>query len=294
MNPIFSHLIATELHLPEPRTANVLKLLAEGCTLPFISRYRKEQTGAMDEVQIAAIQDSLEKLTEIEKRKTTVVNTIAEQGKLTPELRKRIEACWNATLLEDLYMPYKPKRRTRAEIARGKGLEALATFLLMQTAQPVESHAARFVDKGKGVGNTAEAIAGACDIIAEKVSEDERARNAVRNVFGRDAVISARVIKGKEAEAQKFRDYFDFSQPLKRCPSHRLLAIRRGEAEGFLKVSIGADDKRCGERLQKLFVRNGTPSALRCSFLAGTASMRLPLCRGDGWHSSRQAAFRRK
>jgi len=275
MNPIFSHLIAAELHLPEPQTANVLKLLAEGCTLPFISRYRKEQTGAMDEVQIAAIQDSLEKLTEIEKRKTTVVNTITEQGKLTPELRKRIEACWNATLLEDLYMPYKPKRRTRAEIAREKGLEALATFLLMQTAQPVERHAARFVDKGKGVDNAAGAIAGACDIIAEKVSEDERARNAVRNVFGRDAVISAKVIKGKEAEAQKFRDYFDFSQPLKRCPSHRLLAIRRGEAEGFLKVSIDADDERCGERLQKLFVRNGTPSALLVSKAVADGYKRL-------------------
>ncbi len=262
MNSLFPHLIATELHLPETQTANVLKLLADGCTIPFISRYRKELTGAMDEVQIAAIHNVLEKLSEIEKRKTTVINTIAEQGKLTPELRKRIEDCWNATELEDLYMPYKPKRRTRAEIARQKGLEGLATFLLMQTAQSAEDKAARFVDQRKGVNNVEEAIAGACDIIAEMVSEDERARNAVRNNFSHDAVISAKVIKGKESEAQKYRDYFDFSQPLKRCPSHRLLAIRRGEAEGFLKVSISADDERCGERLHRLFVRNGTPSAI--------------------------------
>lgn len=262
MNLLFPHLIATELHLPETQTANVLKLLADGCTIPFISRYRKEQTGAMDEVQIAAIHDALEKLTEIEKRKTTVINTIAEQGKLTPELQKRIGECWNATELEDLYMPYKPKRRTRAEIARQKGLEGLATFLLMQTAQSAEEKAARFVDQRKGVNSTEEAIAGACDIIAEMVSEDERARNAVRNNFSHDAVISAKVIKGKEDEAQKYSDYFDFSQSLKRCPSHRLLAIRRGEAEGFLKVSISADDERCGERLHRLFVRNGTPSAI--------------------------------
>lgn len=262
MNPHFPHLISSELHLPENYTANVLKLLADGCTIPFISRYRKEQTGAMDEVQIAAIHDAFEKLSEIEKRKTTVINTIAEQGKLTPELQKRIEDCWDAALLEDIYMPYKPKRRTRAEIARSKGLEALATFLLMQTPQPVESKAARFVDPGKGVDNETEAIAGACDIIAEMVSEDERARNAVRNNFAHDAIISAKVIKGKEEEAQKYRDYFDFSQPLKRCPSHRLLAIRRGETEGFLKVSISADDERCGERLHRLFVRNGTPSGI--------------------------------
>lgn len=262
MNPLFPHLIATELHLPETQTANVLKLLADGCTIPFISRYRKELTGAMDEVQIAAIHNVLEKLSEIEKRKTTVINTIAEQGNLTPELRKRIEDCWNATELEDLYMPYKPKRRTRAEIARQKGLEGLATFLLMQTAQSAEEKATRFVNQGKGVNSVEEAIAGACDIIAEMVSEDERARNAVRNNFSHDAVISAKVIKGKESEAQKYRDYFDFSQPLKRCPSHRLLAIRRGEAEGFLKVSISADDERCGERLHRLFVRNGTPSAI--------------------------------
>ncbi len=241
--------------------ANTLKLLGEGCTIPFIARYRKELTGGMDEVKIAALDDALDKLTELEKRRATILNTIEELGKLTPELRQRIEECQDATSLEDLYCPYKPKRRTRAEVAREKGLEPLALFLLMQTPQTPEGKARTFVNPAKGVATADEALKGACDIVAEMVSEDERARSAVRHNFAREAVLTAHVVKGKESEAQKYRDYFDFSQPLKRCPSHRLLAIRRAESEGLLKVSISGDDGRCVERLTQQFVRGKSPAA---------------------------------
>lgn len=259
----FSQMIATALKLPVHRVENTLKLLQGGATIPFISRYRKEATGGFDEVQIGDIHTRYEKLCELAKRKETVLSTIEEQGKLTDTLRERISNCWDATELEDIYLPFKPKRKTRAEAARQKGLEPLAMLLLMQRENNLSARVRQFV-KGD-VKDEEDALKGARDIIAEQVNEDERARNLIRNQFSRQAMITSKVVKGKEKEeaALKYRDYFDFSEPLKKCTSHRLLAIRRGEAEGILKVSITPDDESaCTERLERQYVHgNGECSA---------------------------------
>ncbi|CCZ87501.1 putative uncharacterized protein [Phocaeicola plebeius CAG:211] len=252
----FSQMIAAELKLPAHRIANTLKLLQGGATIPFISRYRKEATGGLDEVQIGDIQTRYEKLCELSKRKETVLSTIEEQGKLTPELKSRISTCWNATELEDIYLPFKPKRKTRAEAARAKGLEPLALLLMMQKENNLAAKVRNFV-KGE-VKDEEDALKGARDILAEQISEDERSRNLMRNQFQRQALIQSKVVKGKEAEeaSAKYRDYFDFCEPLKKCSSHRLLALRRGESEGVLKVTIFPEDEdMCNERLQRLFVR---------------------------------------
>lgn len=252
----FSQMIAAELKLPAHRIANTLKLLQGGATIPFISRYRKEATGGLDEVQIGDIQTRYEKLCELSKRKETVLSTIEEQGKLTPELKVRISACWNTTELEDIYLPFKPKRKTRAEAARAKGLEPLALLLMMQKENNLAAKIRNFV-KGE-VKDEEDALKGARDILAEQISEDERSRNLMRNQFQRQALIQSKVVKGKEAEeaSAKYRDYFDFCEPLKKCSSHRLLALRRGESEGVLKVTIFPEDEdMCNERLQRLFVR---------------------------------------
>lgn len=259
----FSQMIATALKLPVHRVENTLKLLQGGATIPFISRYRKEATGGLDEVQIGDIHTRYEKLCELAKRKETVLSTIEEQGKLTDTLRERISNCWDATELEDIYLPFKPKRKTRAEAARQKGLEPLAMLLLMQRENNLSARVRQFV-KGD-VKDEEDALKGARDIIAEQVNEDERARNLIRNQFSRQAMITSKVVKGKEKEeaALKYRDYFDFSEPLKKCTSHRLLAICRGEAEGILKVSITPDDESvCTERLERQYVHgNGECSA---------------------------------
>lgn len=259
----FSQMIATALKLPVHRVENTLKLLQGGATIPFISRYRKEATGGFDEVQIGDIHTRYEKLCELAKRKETVLSTIEEQGKLTDTLRERISNCWDATELEDIYLPFKPKRKTRAEAARQKGLEPLAMLLLMQRENNLSARVRQFV-KGD-VKDEEDALKGARDIIAEQVNEDERARNLIRNQFSRQAMITSKVVKGKEKEeaALKYRDYFDFSEALKKCTSHRLLAIRRGEAEGILKVSITPDDESaCTERLERQYVHgNGECSA---------------------------------
>lgn len=259
----FSQMIATALKLPVHRVENTLKLLQGGATIPFISRYRKEATGGLDEVQIGDIHTRYEKLCELAKRKETVLSTIEEQGKLTDTLRERISNCWDATELEDIYLPFKPKRKTRAEAARQKGLEPLAMLLLMQRENNLSARVRQFV-KGD-VKDEEDALKGARDIIAEQVNEDERARNLIRNQFSRQAMITSKVVKGKEKEeaALKYRDYFDFSEPLKKCTSHRLLAIRRGEAEGILKISITPDDESaCTERLERQYVHgNGECSA---------------------------------
>ena len=251
---LFSKMIATALGVAVHQVNNTLSLLAGGATIPFISRYRKEATGGLDEVQIGEIKDRNDKLCELSKRKETILSTIDTQGKLTGELRTRIESCWDSTELEDIYLPYKPKRKTRAEAARQKGLEPLATLLMLQRENHLENRLGSFV-KGE-VKDEEDALKGARDIIAEQVSEDERARNQLRNQFSRQAVITSKVIKGKEEEAVKYRDYFDFSEPLKRCTSHRLLAIRRGESEGLLKVTISPDDNECNERLERMYVRS--------------------------------------
>ena len=259
-------MISRFLGIPERQISSTLHLLGEGATIPFISRYRKEATGGLDEVQIEQIKEQHDKLCDIAKRKETILGTITEQGKLTAELEKRINDTWNPTELEDIYLPYKPKRKTRAEVARQKGLEPLATILLLQRENNLSAKAASFV-KGE-VKDVEDALKGARDIIAEQVNEDERARNAVRNQFGRQAEITAKLVKGKEEEAAKYRDYFDFSEPLKRCTSHRLLAIRRAESEGLLKVSINPDDEACIERLERQFVRGNN----ECSRQVGEAT----------------------
>ena len=259
----FSKMIAAAMKLQEHRVENTLKLLQGGATIPFISRYRKEATGGMDEVQISEINDRYEKLCELAKRKETIISTIEEQGKMTADLKNRIDNCWDSTELEDIYLPFKPKRKTRAEAARQKGLEPLAIILMMQRENNLMAKAAQFV-KGE-VKDEEDALKGARDIIAEQINEDERARNQIRNIFTRQAIITAKVVKGKEKEedAAKYRDYFDFSEPLRRCTSHRLLAIRRGEAEGILKVTISPEeDDECTDRLERQFVRgNGECSS---------------------------------
>ena len=262
---IFAKLIADALNIQERAVANTIALIDEGCTIPFISRYRKERTGGLDEVQIAAISDKYEKLHEIQKRKETVVKTITDLGKMTPDLSQRIEACWDATVLEDIYLPYRPKRRTRAQVAREQGLEPLAQLILLQRDRDPERAAERYV-KGD-VKDVQTAIKGAQDIIAETISEDERSRQQIRNAFSRQAIISSTVVKAKADtdEAAKYSDYFNWSEPLKRCSSHRLLAMRRGENEGILRISISPDDDEATERLKRHYVYGNTPCGLLVS-----------------------------
>ena len=244
---IFARLIAKRLEINEKNVANTLELIDEGCTIPFISRYRKERTGGMDEVKIAAICDQYARLQDIARRKETITKTIGEQQKLTPELEQRIADCWDPTELEDIYLPYKPKRRTRAQVAREQGLEPLAQLLLKQRERDPERAALQYIDADAGVADVETALKGAQDIIAEQVSESEGSRKQVRQVFRRQAMIVSKVVKSKATtdEAAKYSDYFDWKEPLKRCSSHRLLAMRRGEAEGILRVSIAPDDEEC-------------------------------------------------
>lgn len=270
---LFHKMISGLLGIPERQISSTLRLLEEGATIPFISRYRKEATGGLDEVQIEQIKEQHDKLRDIAKRKETILSTIAEQGKLTDELEKRINDTWNPTELEDIYLPYKPKRKTRAEAARQKGLEPLAVIMMLQRENNLTAKAATFV-KGE-VKDTEDALKGARDIIAEQVNEDERARNSIRNQFSRQAQITAKVVKGKEEEAAKYQDYFDFSEPLKRCTSHRLLAIRRGETEGLLKVSISPDDEECIERLNRQFVHGNNECSRQVSEATADAYKRL-------------------
>lgn len=269
-------MIADALKLPVHRVENTLKLLQGGATIPFISRYRKEATGGLDEVQISEISSRYEKLLELSKRKETIQSTIESLGKLTDDLRRRIDGCWDTTELEDIYLPYKPKRKTRAEAARQKGLEPLAAWLMLQRGNALDAYVKNFV-KGE-VKNEEDALKGARDIIAEQVNEDEQARNQIRHQFSRQAVISAKVVKGKETDeaAAKYRDYFDFSEPLKRCSSHRLLAIRRGEAEGILKVSITpSDETECTDRLERRFVRGNNECSRQVCEAVNDAYKRL-------------------
>ena len=272
----FIQMIATEMKLPAKHVEQTLKLLESGATIPFISRYRKEATGGLDEVQIGDMNVRNEKLKETAKRKETIMNTIEEQGKLTADLKKRIEACWDNTELEDIYLPFKPKRRTRAEMARQKGLEPLAMVLLMQKENHLDARVRQFV-KGD-VKDEEEALKGARDIIAEQVNEDERSRSQVRKIFSHQSVITSKVVKGKEEDeaAAKYRNYFDFKDTLKRCSSHRILAMRRGEAEGILKVSISpSDEEECTDRLQRIHVRSNNDCARQVSEAVNDAYKRL-------------------
>ncbi|MBF1543102.1 MAG: helix-hairpin-helix domain-containing protein, partial [Prevotella salivae] len=260
-------IIAKSLSLTEKQVKDTTELLDEGFTIPFIARYRKERTGSLDEVQIAAISEQAEKMKELEKRKQTICKTIEAQEKLTPALKQKIEATWDAAELEDIYLPFKPKRRTKAQVARENGLEPLAQIILLQRERQPEQVANYYI---KGNIKTAEeALSGAMDIIAEVISEDEIIRQKVRNVFKREAMITSKVVKSKqdEEEAQKFSDYFDFTEPLKRCCSHRLLAIRRGEKAGYLKVSIDVEEKQCTDQIQKKYIHEYG----KCQQLVGEA-----------------------
>lgn len=254
MEIIYPDLIAKALQLPLPQIRNTIGLLESGATIPFISRYRKEMTGGLNEVQITDVKNWLDKLTELKARKDTILNALEKQEKLTPELKARIESSWDSNEIEDIYLPYKPKRVTRAEMARKKGLEPLAKLIAAQKEPFLSGRVPAFV-QGE-VKDEEDALSGARDIIAEWVNENERTRNQVRFAF-RQAVISAKVIKGKEEDGAKYRNYFQFEEKLSRCQSHRLLAVRRGEEEGFLRVSIApADDDACLESLYRQYKRN--------------------------------------
>ncbi|MCF0243713.1 MAG: RNA-binding transcriptional accessory protein [Bacteroidaceae bacterium] len=273
---MITSIISQRLGIKETQVAATLKLLEDGATVPFIARYRKEATGSLDEVAISNISQQSDKLYELEKRKETILSTIEGQDKLTPELRKRIEDSWESTELEDIYLPFKPKRRTKAQVARENGLEPLA-MLIMQERVGSESELERLAEKHiKGNVKSAEdALQGARDIIAENVSEDEKCRNAVRREFSYTSTITSKVIKGKEAEGDKFKDYFDFSEPLKRCSSHRLLAMRRGEREGILRVSISPDDDLAEEKILRLRVRRSGASSEHIKIACHDAYKRL-------------------
>ncbi len=251
--------VAGDTGISLKQTSATIKLLDEGATIPFISRYRKEATGGLDETQIQAIATAYEKAQELKKRKKHITETIAAQDKLTPELEKKIAECFDAQTLEDIYLPFKPKRRTKAEIAREKGLEPLARIIMAQNSDDVKRSAMRFVNDN--VADTDEAIEGAADIIAEWISENQGVRNTVRNMFSREATVTCKVAKGKEEEAANYQNYFDFSAPLKRCGSHRILAMRRGEREGLLRVDISIPEEKILDRLAERLVKNDTESA---------------------------------
>lgn len=274
MTPI--QLIAQRLNLREKQVEQTIALLDEGATIPFISRYRKEATGGLDEVAVAAVAEQHRQLDELEHRKAFVLETIEAQGALTDELRARITACWDATEIEDIYLPFKPKRRTRAQMAREKGLEPLAQRLLLRPNSDPEQEAEGFLTDE--VGTVDEALQGARDIIAEQISEDEHSRQTLRRIYSREAVITSKAVKGKSEtpEAAKYRDYFEWNEPLKRCTSHRLLAMRRGESEGVLRVTITpADDERATEQVARRYVKSGTRAAEQVEMAACDAYKRL-------------------
>jgi len=271
--PKNNQLIAERLGISLRQIANTISLLEEGATVPFISRYRKEMTGSLDEVQIGNIQTAKEQLDELDKRKVTILKTIADQELLTSELQSSIEQCYDLNQLEDIYLPFKPKRRTRATIAREKGLEPLAKLIFKQYEPDPENRALNYLNDA--VTDVEEALSGARDIIAEWVNEDQGARNIVRNLFAREAVIASHVVKGKEEEGIKFRDYFESFEPLNRCPSHRLLAMRRGEKEGFLKIGIAPDEEKAVDTLDHYFVKGRNESGAQVSLAVKDSYKRL-------------------
>ena len=261
------------LQSPLPQVEGTVRLLREGATIPFISRYRKEVTGSLDEVAVGSVRDLLERLTELEARKRTILSTIEEQGRLTGELRARIEASWDAAEVEDLYLPYKPRRRTRAAAARERGLEPLANLLMAQHTPDIRRQAQRFVTAE--VPTADDALAGASDIVAERMAEDDRIRSEVRRNFSREGIVHARVAKGKEQQGAKYADYFDAATPVRSVSSHRLLAMLRGEEEGILKVSVEVDAERIIERIRRRFIRPGSTTRTWLEAAAADAFRRL-------------------
>jgi uncharacterized protein len=283
-------LIAKGAGVDRSQIVRVLALFDEGATIPFVARYRKEMTGSLDEVVLQQIKEEDERLAELEKRRETILKSITEQNLMTPELQSKIEDCYQLNELEDIYLPYKPKRRTRATIARERGLEPLAEILMAQTDRDPFARALKFLNDE--VPDTEAALAGARDIVAEAVNENIVARNMIRNSFAREAVVYSKVVKGKEEEGIKYRDYFDSSEPLKRCPSHRLLAMRRGEKEGFLKLSLSPDGDKAVDRLEQYFITSNNLSSEQISLAIRDSYKRLlaPSMETEFFHESKQLA----
>lgn len=275
MSTKYFSVIAGELSIKESQVKATVELLDGGATVPFISRYRKEITGSLDEVAIAAIRDRIEQLRELDKRRDAILKSLDEQGKLTDELKEKIGNAKTMSELEDIYLPYKPKRKTKASVAREKGLEPLALKLLEQNTGDVEEWAAAYIDDAKGVASIEEALQGARDIIAETVNEDGTVRSKMRNLFLKDAVITSKVFSGKEQEAAKYRDYFDWNEQLSKTPSHRLLAMRRGEAEGFLSLDIKPDEEAAVELINRIFLKGSTESSQQVEIAIKDAYKRL-------------------
>ena len=246
-------LIADQVQLKFRQVEKTIELLAGGATIPFIARYRKELTGSLDEVQIADIQQAFQKMVALDKRKQFVLETIEGQGKLTDSLKKRIEQCYDPVAIEDLYLPYKKKRKTRASVAKANGLEPLAHEVLKQSGAISDKEIAQYFNEQ--IKTSEDALQGARDIIAEWISEDERSRHTVRRIFKKEAIIRSKVARGKEEEGNKYKDYFDFEEPLKQCPSHRLLAMRRGEEEGMLRLRIAPDEEEVHYQLEQHWVK---------------------------------------
>ena len=288
--PYYHQLISEKLGISPKQVSSTIALLEEGATIPFLSRYRKEATGSLDEVAIANIKDEKEKFEELEKRKATILKTIEEQEQLTPELKNAIDNCYDLNQLEDIYLPYKPKRRTKAMIAREKGLEPLAKIIIKQYEVDPENKAISFITDE--VPDTASALAGARDIIAEWVNENQAARDIVRKSFKREAVIISKLVKGKEEEGIKYKDYFDYNEPLKRCPSHRILAMRRGEKEGFLKLTITPDEEKTKSNLDHYFIKSRNESAYQVSLAIKDSFKRLlaPAIETEFFGSSKEQA----
>ncbi|HNY03351.1 MAG TPA: Tex-like N-terminal domain-containing protein, partial [Bacteroidales bacterium] len=261
INEKYAGIIAGELSVNPGFILNVINLLEGGATVPFIARYRKEMTGSMDEVAIMHVRERLTRLKELDARRETILNSLREQEKLTPELEAAVLGAGTMSELEDIYLPYRPKRKTRASIAREKGLEPLATLILTQHYDDIEVRARKFVDTEKGVNSVEEAIKGAADIIAETVNEDARARMRIRNLFQRESELTAKVVKGKEQEGINFKMYFDYHEPFHRAPSHRVLAMLRGENEGFLRISIDVNEEVATDILNRMFVRGNNASS---------------------------------
>lgn len=273
INPTFANIIATRLEININSVQRTIALLDDGATVPFIARYRKEATGALLETQIQAIKECLETLSELAKRKETIIATIEAQNRLTDELRSQIDNCWDSTQLEDIYLPYKPKRRTRADIARQKGLEPLAKLIMAQNNANIEQNALRYVNDD--VPGTDEAIQGAKDIIAEWVSENKRVRNTVRRLFAREATIKSTVAKGKEKEGETYATYFDVDESLKRCSSHRILAMMRGENEGMLKLDVSIDAEKAIDEVCRIVVHGYSQSSQLVEQAAADSYKRL-------------------
>lgn len=268
-----SQLISQELNIPLHQVAGTVGLLNDDNSIPFISRYRKEVTGGLDEIAVQSVETRLNYYNELEKRKATIIKSIEAQEKLTEELSVRILNCWDANTLEDIYLPYKPKRRTRAEVAREKGLEPLAKIIMAQRSDDISRRAQQFLSEA--VPDVEAAIAGAQDIIAEWISESEAVRNSVRRAFRHDAVLNSHFVKGKEIEGRNYENYYDYSQPLRRVSSHQLLAIRRGEKEGFLKVGIAINDDRAIDNICRIVVKGGGKASMLVEEAAEDSFKRL-------------------